>query len=504
MSAVPESEIQSASDIAAVDLGSNSFHLIVARPSDDALHVVDRLRDMIRLGAGLDENRILSEQAMTRALDCLAKFGQRIRHLAPENVRIVGTNTLRVARNAQAFLQHAQAVLGHDIEIISGVEEARLIYLGVSRSLSGDEGRRLVMDIGGGSTELIVGTQKQPLHMQSLYMGCVSMSHEYFSDGRITNKAFNNAILAARLELEPHEAIFRNLGWQMTIGASGTLRAVEQVLHEADWSKHGITKDGLKKLRESLCDSGHVEKIKLPGLDIERAPVFPGGVAITIAAFEALEIDHMQISDGALREGVVFDLIGRHKHIDVREATIGNFAQRFHTDTLHAERIQTTAQACLAQIEDDWDLGDAVYSQYLRWAAQLHEVGLDIAHGQYHKHGAYIIQNADLLGFSRQEQLMLATLIRAHRRKFPVSVFNELPEDKIPFIQRLAILLRLAVVLHRSRNPTQIPLPAVTASKHALELTFPDGWLDEHPLTNVDLSQEAAYLKEADFKLKFG
>ncbi len=488
--------------VAAVDLGSNSFHMIVARIDQGHIHMLDRLKETVRLGGGLDENNNLTPEAMERALGCLERFGQRVRNLPRGSVRCVGTNTLRKARNSKVFLPLAQKSLGHPIEIIAGREEARLIYLGVSHSLADDRGRRLVMDIGGGSTELIIGERFEPLHMESLHMGCVSMSEAFFPKGKITAEAWQRAHTAARLELRPIELLYRDLGWDEATGASGTLLAVAKVVREMGWSSTGITLEALHQLRDALIAGGDVKKLQLNGLSKDRAPVFPGGVAVLLAVFEGLKIAHMGVSDGALREGLIYDLLGRIQHEDVRGRTIDNLMRRFQVDTEHAQFIRDTAVGLLEQVADAWEL-DEDHADTLGWAAQLHEIGLAIAHSGYHKHGAYLIENSDLPGFSRPEQLLLGLLVRAHRRKFPVKLFEALSEEEFCTGQRLAILLRLAVLLHRSRSHKQIPVSAAVGKEKCLKLSFDPRWLDEHPLTRADLDNEIGVLKQAKFKLKY-
>ena len=491
--------------VAAVDLGSNSFHLIVARMGPGELQMVDRLKEMVRLAGGLRPDKTIEPETQERALACLERFGQRLRELPPEQVRAVGTNTLRSARGSEDFLARAELALGHSIEVVSGVEEARLIYLGVAHSMAvAPEDRRLVMDIGGGSTELVVGQGYTPTRMESLYMGCVSLTQAHFPDGKLTTKAFRRAELAARQELEPHEQAFRETGWDEAVGASGTIRAAVKVAEAGGWSEGGLTSEALERMTAAMVDVGKVGKLdKLKGLGADRAPVFPGGVAILRATFDALGIERMPTAEGALREGLLHDLVGRIRQEDVRQNSVPALAQRFHADDNHARRVATTAVYALEQAAPGWALPTEWAQPYLRWAAQLHEIGLDIAHSGYHKHGAYIIANADLLGFTRQEQELLAALVRGHRRKFTDKAFAELPPRwKIP-ARRLAVLLRLAVVLHRGRNPEPVPELTVTADGDRLELAFPEGWLDAHPLTRADLDQEAERLADADFVLAF-
>jgi len=487
--------------VAALDLGSNSFHMIVARVEHGRLHVLDRLQEMVRLASGLDARDRLMPVARSRALACLERFGQRLRGLPQGSVRAVGTNTLRRMHNASAFLMVAERALGHPIEIIAGREEARLIYQGMAHSWPDDGRRRLVVDIGGGSTELIIGQGLDAITMESLYMGCVSLSNAYFPDGAVSDKTMRRAETAARLELRPVEAQFRQ-GWETAIGTSGTIRAVRAVLRGQGWTDGTITTAALGRLRDALIAARRTQRIRLAGLSAERAPVFPGGVAILIATYEALGIDRMQVADGALREGLLHDLVGRLRHEDVREHTVAALARRFHADGTQAERVMRTAVQGFKQVAHAWGLGEED-ERLLSWAARLHEIGLVVAHNQYHKHGAYLVEKSDLPGFSWQEQQQLAVLIRGHRRKFPAEVFDALPALQRTTARRLCILLRLAVLLHRARDESALSVMHLRAGQRSLRVRFARGWLRRHPLTQADLVQEAVWLK-ADLRLDFG
>lgn len=486
--------------VAAVDLGSNSFHMIVARSQDGALHVLDRLQEMVRLGAGLDARNRLTAPARRRALQCLERFGQRLRGLPRGSVRAVGTNTLRRLRQPDEFLVAAERALGHPIEIIAGREEARLIYQGMANSRPEDGKRRLVVDIGGGSTELILGEGREPLSMESLHMGCVGLSEAHFAGGGISDKTMRRAETAARLELQPVENQFRR-GWEVAIGTSGTIRAVRAVLRGEGWTDGTITRAALTRLRSALIESGDIGRLVLAGLNPERAPVFPGGVAILLAAFEALGIERMQVADGALREGLLYDLLGRLAHHDVRDRTVSALAARFRADAVQGERVARTAAHLAKQMARSWSLDDDAV-RMLGWAARLHEVGLAVAHNQYHKHGAYIVERADLPGFSWQEQQLLAVLIRGHRRKFPTDVFAALPAGAREIATRLCLLLRLAVLLHRARHDIEPGQVRLRARKQVLNLHFVRGWLRRHPLTLADLEQESVWLKAAGARLE--
>jgi len=334
-------------------------------------------------------------------------------------------------------------------------------------------------------------------------MGCVSFTRAHFGDGCITAKAVKRAELAALVELEPVQNAYRNMGWERALGASGTIRAIREVVQAEGWCKEGISLKALKALREALLTAGHIDQLQLKGLSAERAPVFPGGVMVLLATFKALGIGQMQVSDGALREGLIHDLLGRVSHEDVRSRAVGNLAKRYHVDTPHAERVAETAGRLLAQVAGAWNLDPEEGLQWLGWAAQLHEIGLDIAHSGYHKHGAYIAEFADLAGFSRQEQLVLACLIRNHRRKISSSSFKRISAYRVHATRHWMVLLRLAVLLHRSRDLEAPPEPQLKPGEDKLKLSFPKDWLQRHQLTRTDLELEADYLQAAGFSLKF-
>jgi exopolyphosphatase/guanosine-5'-triphosphate,3'-diphosphate pyrophosphatase len=490
--------------VAAVDLGSNSFHMVVARVVDDThFHIVDRLRERVALAAGLDEQQQLSDKSQAKAVACLERFGQRLRELPLDRVRAVGTSALRQASNARAFLPAAQAALGHPIEIIAGHEEARLIYLGVSHSLADDRGRRLVVDIGGGSTETVLGERFSALRTDSLNMGCVVYSLRFFPDGKIKGEDFKRAEIAARLKLEPIERRYLESGWDSCVGSSGTILAIDALLRQHGWSDRGITLAGLRQLKKALIAAGSTAKVAaIPGVQADRAGVLPGGVAILLALFEGLGIDQMATSAGSMREGLLYDLLGRIRHEDARDQTIRQFCQRYHVDMDQAARVERLALHCLDQVAAAWNIDPAFGHQVLGWAARLHEIGLSIAYSGYHRHGAYLVANSDMPGFSRADQDLLATMLLGQRKKLTREVFAALPPQELELALRLCVLLRLAVRLARSRSPRPLPTFTVTAKKNALELTFPADWIEGHPLTLADLVEEASKLQGVGVELR--
>jgi exopolyphosphatase/guanosine-5'-triphosphate,3'-diphosphate pyrophosphatase len=487
--------------VAAVDLGSNSFHLVIGRVVGEELSVLDRLREPVRLAGGLDEHGRLAEEAVERALGCLERFAQRLRDIPRGHVRAVGTNTLRRAGPAGHLLSRLRRALGVPIEILPGPEEARLIYLGVAHDLAQEEGRRLVVDIGGGSTECILGERFTALFTDSLQMGCVSYSMRYFPEGRITRKAFEKATIAARLELETIEQRFRGTGWRDCVGSSGTILAVAGILRQAGWTEGDVRPAGLKRLRKALITAGSTGALALADLSEDRVPVLPGGLAILIAVFESLGIESMRTSKAALREGLLYDLIGRIRHEDVRDRTIRSLSERYSVDQAQAARVEATALALLEQAADGLEVEREAAAHVLSWAARLHEIGLAVAYSGHQKHGAYILANTSLPGFSREDQELLAALVRGHRRKLTRELFGTLPPFHRELAFRLALLLRLAVRLHRARSPRPLPALGLAAAGARLDLAFPPGWLDAHPLTRADLEEEAGILAGVGIEL---
>ena len=490
--------------LAAVDLGSNSFHMVVARHSHGQLVILDRLREMVRLAAGLSDSDRLDDEASARALRCLERFGQRLRAMHADSVRVVGTNALRRAKRKRWFLERARAALGHPIEIISGLEEARLIYSGVAHTSPMSTDKRLVMDIGGGSTEIVIGEGFNPLLLESLSVGCVGLAASYFDDGKISEKRFERARTAVRLELEPVLESYRKLGWQQACGSSGTVRVIGDVLRRLYPDEPMITLGNLRKLADRVIAAGHVQELGLPDVDAERAPVFPSGLAILLEVAESLQIERMRIAEGAMREGLLYDLMGRFTDEDARVRSVRAMEKRYHVDSAQADRVEQTALSLLEQVTEAWKLDEPLAEMALGWAARLHETGLDIAHSKYQRHSAYLLENADMPGFPREEQLLLSVLVGAHRRQLSL----ESVEDLLPPWDRrcefLIVILRLAVLLYRGRSPQPLPEVRLRVKGRVVTLELPARWMKEHPLTLEDLEQEKQYLKEAGFRLSFG
>jgi len=488
---------------AAVDLGSNSFHLVISRYNHGEFTVIDRQREVVRLAAGLDENNNLSEEVAERALRCLAQFGQLLASLPADNIRAVGTNALRRLSGKNKFLERAERSLGHSIEIIAGREEARLIYLGVSKWSSSKDESRLVIDIGGGSTEIIAGKGDIAHCRESLEVGCVVMNREFFDDGKLSQKRFDKAILAAELAIQPVVKQFRMQGWSQVIGCSGTMKSMALAMVQGGLSNHNIRKDGLQALLQQAIDAEHLDNLSVPGVSRDRLPVFAGGLSILIALFDLFDIQEMSVSDIALREGVLYDLVGRSSAEDIRDVSVSAMLSRWAVDTTHGDKVKNTAMMMYNQVAGDWDVRDDLFENSLEWSAQLHEVGLQISHDGYHKHGAYLVENADMAGFAKRDQILLAALIIGHRRKFPLGVFESLPSILVTPAKRIAVLLRIAALLHRGRSSQLSTSVEVVADGQRIELKFDSDWLENHPLTKADLKQEQTWLKAIGVKLSF-
>jgi exopolyphosphatase / guanosine-5'-triphosphate,3'-diphosphate pyrophosphatase len=473
--------------IAAVDLGSNSFHMLVARVAEDgSVRVVDRLKERVRLAAGLDENGVLSAESQDRALACLDRFGDRLRELPRGDVRAIGTNTLRRAANGHTFLIRAKRALGHPIDVVSGREEARLIHLGVAGEFV-EPARRLLIDIGGGSTELILG-DREPERLDSVAMGCVSWTRRFFPQGEVTKAALQAAITAARLELDLVARGYRGAGWVQCVGSSGTIRSVAKAL--AELGQGEITPDGLRELRHRVVHKPHTVAVSE-----SRREVFVGGLSVLSAVVQSLGIERMSVASSALREGALADLVGRIQHEDIRTHTVDAWSARMEVDAAQAHRVVDTSLAFFDQAGPALGLLPR-HRKLLGWAAQLHEVGQVISWSGYHKHGAYILQNAELPGFSLQERRLLAAIVLVHRGRFSPSRMRELAPGLSQRVVWLAVLLRLARDVHRGRSPEAV-LPSLEVRDGELELVFQPGALAALPLLRADLEDECSVLGEA-------
>ncbi|WP_297924826.1 exopolyphosphatase [uncultured Agitococcus sp.] len=487
--------------LAAIDLGSNSFHLAIARLDHGEVRRIDSLSEKVQLGAGFDKDKNLTSEAQARALACLARFAQRLQAIPLRYLRIVATNALRQANNSAQFIEQAEHILKKRIEIVAGREEARLIYLGVSHTLA-EEGRRLVVDIGGGSTEFIIGENFEPLATESLQMGCVAYTQRFFADGSISAKALDKAIMAARQEVMAIANAYRDLGWHSVVGSSGTIKATRQILAQNGWaSPEGfITKEGLAKVRDVVLACKHVSELNVVGLKDDRRAILPAGYAIIQAVFDELNLETMNYSDGALREGVLYDMLGRFSHEDIRDRSANALMARYHVDTAQAKRVAQTAENFYQQLHSSLTI-DEEDEDLLRRAALLHEIGLAISHSSYHKHGAYLLQYSDVAGFSQAEQERLALLVACHRRKIRNEQKVQLMSKGGTSLFNIAVLLRLAALVHHSRSPE--PLPDLKISSDGLHfiMQFPDGWLANHPLTAADIEEEKDYLQAWDISL---
>ncbi len=487
---------------AAIDLGSNSFRLEIGQMDAGQLRRVEYIKETVRQGNGLDSERNLSELAMARGWECLARFGERIAGFQPDQVRAVATQTLREARNRDVFLSKAKEILGFPIEVIAGREEARLIYLGVSHLLPQSDERRLVVDIGGPSTEMILGQPETANTLESYRVGSVAWSMRYFPDGLWTQQAFKAAEIAALAVLDEAHTLFNRQHWDTCYGSSGTVGAVSDILTQAGWPEGRITRDGLNWLKERLLKAHKLDNLRLDGVKEDRKPVIGGGLAVLQAVFDLLQIDEMQAAQGALRHGALYDLIDRESPQDVRASMVSWLAQRFGTDEHQAERVSRTAQGLLqAMISSDraevTENEEQRHLHKLHWACQLHETGMRISHSDYHKHGAYILDNTDLPGFTLDELHRLSQLVLGHRGKLR-KLESELQDTR--FVQQL-MALRLAVILcHARRDPDLSGLNIqCDVSRQTIGLQMDSNWAELWPQSAHLLREEKNAWQKTDW-----
>ncbi|KOO14050.1 guanosine polyphosphate pyrophosphohydrolase [Vibrio xuii] len=471
---------------AAIDLGSNSFHMLVVRHIDGSIQTMAKIKRKVRLAAGLDDSNALSLEAMQRGWDCLSLFAERLQDIPTENIRIVGTATLRTATNVDVFLEKANKILGHKIEVIDGEEEAATIYKGVAHT-SGGSGRRLVVDIGGASTELIIGEGFEAKALTSLKMGCVTWLERHFKDRQLTVTNFNNAIQAAKETLQPILEQYTKIGWDVCVGASGTVQALQEIML-AQGMDEVITHAKLKRLQKQAMLADHLEELEIEGLTLERALVFPSGLSILIAIFELLEIDSMTLAGGALREGLVYEMVDELKQDDIRARTIASIQSRYQIDAMYGEQVANMAAKLLSECQEDW-IAESQGDVLLATAAKLHEIGLTIDFKKGGEHSAYLLQHLDLPGYTRAQKHLLGELARRYREQL-----TSLPEQHAlssTSAKRVLRLLRLAVLLTHRRNPELEPNISLSSADDKLTLTIKSEWLKANPLTAAELEIEA-------------
>ena len=485
---------------AAIDIGSNSFHLIVARLEHGEIRPLHVLAEKVQLGKDLTNHR-LAPEAIERGLACLERFQQLLLSVKPHQVRAVGTNALRQAWNRADFTEPAEAILGTPIDVIYGREEARLVYLGVAHTLSDDEKSRLVVDIGGGSTEFILGHRFEPKRLESLQLGCVSYSDAFFPDGKLSKESFRKAYDQASLEISHIRRNFKHAHWTEAVGSSGTLQAIELLITTAGWRSEGIDWKSLKKLRKGLLKFESIDDIDLDGLNDRRRGVITAGIAITTAIFDVLGVEVMRTSSGALREGVIYDLMGRLSHEDVRERTIQAMLQRYSVDQPTSKTVGNYARHLASQTASSWNLLDDDI-ELLVWTARLHEVGVAISQKHYNRHSAYLVENSDMPGFSQGDQLTMSRLLRGHRGKLPSHLFDDIPDKKREKFARMLVLLRMAVILKHAGPSTMQPDFSAHAKDEKLKVYFPVQWRANYPLTIWEISESKSAFEKLGVKVR--
>jgi len=492
--------------LAAIDLGSNSFRLEIGRYDHGQIQRVAYLKDTVRQGNGLDEDRNLTPEAMQRGWECLARFAERLSGFKNSQVRAVATQTLREAKNREVFLKRGCEILGFPIEVIAGTEEARLIYQGVAHLLPSDPERRLVIDIGGRSTELVLGQGLDATETASFRVGSVTWSMKYFPTGDFTEQAFYRAEIAAQAVLEEALTVYPRSQWQKAYGASGTVGAVAEILALSGFPEDEISLDGLNWLVKCLVRSGNANKVQLEGLKDDRRAVIGGGVSILRALMTLLHIDTLHVAQGALRHGVLFEMVEREDHnTDTRDLSVQRLATKFAVDTQQGQRVGHVAVNLLQRMQPQTASNDttemARMCRKLSWAAQLHEVGIAISHSDYHKHGAYILDNADLVGFSMPELHRLSLLVLGQRGKLK-KLEAELEENEFA---KLLMALRLSLILCHARKDPEYQALTVQCDEHKqrITLTAPASWADDYPQSAHLLKLESTSWQKAPWAFEF-
>lgn len=488
--------------IAAIDLGSNSFHMTLAELGPVGIKTYHREKRKVRLAAGLNDANQLDEAAQNRALDTLGIFGQILEEFQPDHVRVVGTFTFRTAVNIQSLIQPALKVLPYPIEILSGTEEARLIYQGVSHDQHLAD-NTLVVDIGGGSTELIIGQGTEAKLLHSCNMGCVSLSERFFPNGEITARGFQRATLFSAQQLEGIRIRYLTTGWHMAIGSSGTIKALSQCAIGLGLSDGNLNADILQTLKEYLISAGHIDNVMLPGLNEDRIPVICGGLAILLAVFDLLEVNTMSYSDAALREGLLLGVQDRLRHVDIRHLTVEQLAKRFGCDTLQAQKVAKTAQTMFDSVVLSWQLGHLDYHKLLYWACQLHEIGHQINHVGCHKHAAYIISNSAMAGFNAEQQAVLAFLLLSQRKALHIDAIPTFDMYDLTTTLKIILLLRLSIRLNQFRQSDTMDSFEVSADRNQLTIRFHSIWKDREELFSSDLNAEQEQFQPLGIELDY-
>lgn len=498
-SALPPQSLPHSDIYAVIDLGSNSFHMLMVKVVGGSVQIIGRVKRKVRLAAGLNDNLVLSQKAMQRGLECLALFAERLQDIPSQNIRIVGTATLRLARNVKSFLKEAELILGQHIRVISGEEEARLIYQGVAHT-SNSMHQRLVIDIGGASTEIVIGQGFEPRHLASLNMGCVTFLERFFADQQLSQHNFSAAIQAAEREISRVQQAFLTLGWDYAVGASGTVQAIQEMLI-AQGKDEVITLPKLETILQQVISCHSCEQLDLPGLAQERRSVFPSGLAILLALFRCLKIEGMTLSGGALREGVLYSMLPHIQDTNVRHRTINSLLLRYSIDVQQAERVAEVALHLAHQLLPSWQLEQFDGLALLRSAAMLHELGLLIEYKNHHHHGAYIINHSDLPGFTRAQQQLIVALVHNHRAEIAPEVIARQTMTSVRLTMQLTRILRIAVILSLRRQHEALPKVKTSIEQDVLKLSLPAGWLQRHPLMRAELEQEVQYQHQAGWAL---
>ena len=484
---------------AVIDLGSNSFHMLVTRLLADSVQTVDKVKRKVRLASGLDSNMRLSEEAILRGLECLSFFAERLQDIPKENIKVVATATLRIATNADDFLSRAEQILQRKVNLLSGIQEAETIYLGVAHT-SNSEGKRLVLDIGGASTELIVGEEFVAKKVQSLNLGCVTFNQQFFADGLLSEANFEQAINAAKVLLAPEIPSYQAIGWQSVLGGSGTMQALSEVLMSR-CKPAIIALDFLYHFKQELIACKAIADINIQGLQAERQPVIASGLAILIALFESLDIEQLQLSSGALREGLLYEMLPDMKNQMIRQRTIHSLAERFHIDQQHSLRIAAQMDLLFDLVATPWQLERDNSYQLLMTACALHQVGLLLAYKYHQQHGAYILQHAELPGFDQADRQLVVALVKSYKADIDVDLLKA--QAAVDYSQAcyLLVILRLAVILSRRRNDDVLPVFSISIESNVITLEIPSQWLADHPLIKDELLQENIYLSAVNITL---